>query len=165
MALGTFSNIQRSAVGNRWLVTGTYTPSASNQSATGDAITAAALKQMRLSKIDTLIFQQIHGNSAANLAGIAWERNTTAGGKIHIYNAVAPHTHDVLALGGLTSSEPLFVDAAVSFGKNAATNRTIVGATAATTGGVMPSAALANSTEAAAGNFSAYRAEFICVGR
>lgn len=47
------------------------------------------------------------------------------------------HTHDIFALGGLTSSEPLLLDAAVSFGKNAATNRTIVGSTSATTGGVV----------------------------
>lgn len=55
------------------------------------------------------------------------------------------HAHDILALGGLTSSEPLLLDAAVSFGKNAATNRTIAGANSATKGGVM------SATLAAAG--------------
>lgn len=47
------------------------------------------------------------------------------------------HTHDIKALGGLTSSEPLLLDASQNFGKNAATNRTIVGSTSATTGGVV----------------------------
>ena len=54
------------------------------------------------------------------------------------------HTHDIKALGGLTSSEPLLLDASGVFGKNAATNRTIVGANSATTGGVV-SATLAAS--------------------
>jgi hypothetical protein len=47
------------------------------------------------------------------------------------------HTHDIKAIGGLTSSEPLLLDASQVFGKNAATNRTIVGANSATTGGVV----------------------------
>lgn len=47
------------------------------------------------------------------------------------------HTHDIKALGGLTSSEALLLDASQNFGKNAATNRTIVGSTSANTGGVV----------------------------
>lgn len=46
------------------------------------------------------------------------------------------HVHDILALGGLTSSEPLLLDASVKYGKNAATNRTIAGANSATNGGI-----------------------------
>ena len=48
----------------------------------------------------------------------------------------AAHAHDILALGGLTSSEALFLDASQKFGKNAATNRTVAGANSATTGGI-----------------------------
>ena len=48
--------------------------------------------------------------------------------------------HDMKAIGGLTSSEALFLDASQSFGKQAATDRTVVGSTAATTGGVLASA-------------------------
>ncbi len=50
---------------------------------------------------------------------------------------VQTHTHDIKAIGGLTSSEPLLLDSSQVFGKNAATNRTIVGANSATTGGVV----------------------------
>lgn len=46
------------------------------------------------------------------------------------------HTHDLKAIGGLTSSEALFLDASQKFGKSAATDRTIVGSTSGTTGGV-----------------------------
>lgn len=62
---------------------------------------------------------------------------------------VAPaqtHTHDIKALGSLTSSEPLLLDASGVFGKNAATNRTIAGANSATNGGVV-SATLAASAD------------------
>ena len=64
-----------------------------------------------------------------------------ANDKIRIYNSQGSHTHDIKAIGGLTSSEALFLDASQSFGKNAATDRTIVGSTSATTGGVVASTA------------------------
>jgi hypothetical protein len=51
--------------------------------------------------------------------------------------ALGTHIHDIKAIGGLTSSEALFLDASQKFGKNAATDRTIVGSTSATTGGVV----------------------------
>jgi hypothetical protein len=58
--------------------------------------------------------------------------------KLVMFQAPAQtHSHDIFAVGGLTSSEPLLLDASQVFGKNAATNRTIAGANAATTGGVM----------------------------
>lgn len=58
--------------------------------------------------------------------------------KLVMFQAPAQtHTHDIKAIGGLTSSEPLLLDASQVFGKNAATNRTIVGANSATTGGVV----------------------------
>lgn len=52
---------------------------------------------------------------------------------------IGSHTHDIKAIGGLTSSEPLFLDSAQKFGKNAATNRTIVGANSTSDGGVVAS--------------------------
>lgn len=67
--------------------------------------------------------------------------------KIVMFQAPAQtHTHDIKAIGGLTSSEPLLLDASQVFGKNAATNRTIVGANSATTGGVV-SATLAAAAQ------------------
>lgn len=60
--------------------------------------------------------------------------------KLRLYNSVSAHTHDIKAIGGLTSSEALFLDASQKFGKTAATDRTIVGSTSATTGGVVNSA-------------------------
>lgn len=69
----------------------------------------------------------------------------SANGKIRLFNPVGAHTHDITVIGGLTSSEALFLDASQKFGKNAATNRTIVGATSATTGGVAPNAAAVGS--------------------
>lgn len=56
------------------------------------------------------------------------------------------HTHDIKAMGGLTSSEALLLDASQAFGKNAATNRTIIGANSTTTGGVV-SATLAAAAQ------------------
>lgn len=61
----------------------------------------------------------------------------------------ASHVHDITAIGGLTSSEPLLLDASQKFGKNAATNRTIVGSTSATTGGVVAAIPAAVVSEAA----------------
>ena len=78
----------------------------------------------------------------ANANGLAYKYDY-ANEKLRIYNTTAAHTHDIKAIGGLTSSEALFLDSSQSFGKNAATDRTIAGSTSATTGGVVASAASA----------------------
>ena len=52
--------------------------------------------------------------------------------------ALTGHTHDLLLLSGVTATEAVACDgAALNFGKNAATNRTIAGANSATKGGVV----------------------------
>jgi hypothetical protein len=59
---------------------------------------------------------------------------------------VAGHAHDLKLIGGITASEPAAVHSdAVTFGKNAATDRTIAGADSATKGGVIALAAAAFS--------------------
>lgn len=54
---------------------------------------------------------------------------------------VAAHTHDLKLIGGITATEPLAVQGGDTLGKNAATDRTIAGADAATKGGVVGLAA------------------------
>ena len=68
-------------------------------------------------------------------SGYRFQYDTANSKLVMIYGG--SHTHDIKALGGLTSSEPLLLDASQNFGKNAATNRTIVGSTSANTGGVV----------------------------
>jgi hypothetical protein len=75
------------------------------------------------------------------------------------------HSHDIKAIGGLTSSEPLLLDASQVFGKNAATNRTIVGANSATTGGVVSATlAAAAMAEASAVAIAAQTIEVEVIG-
>mgnify|MGYP001571590060 CR=1 FL=1 len=117
--------------------------------------------------VDSLVFQD-----AANANGFVykWDR---ANNKLLIYRSagvtpagtvaapvftgagLAAHTHDMLGIGGLatTSNEALFLDASQKFGKNAATNRTIVGSTSATTGGVV---AVTAGTEAGTNSAPAF---------
>jgi len=67
--------------------------------------------------------------------------------------AVLGHTHDMTFIGGITASESVAIYGGDTLGKNAATNRTILGADVATKGGVKPlsgisAAALAEFTDA-----------------
>ena len=55
--------------------------------------------------------------------------------------ALDPHTHDIKLIGGITATEPVAVQGGDTLGKNAATDRTIVGADAATKGGVVEESA------------------------
>lgn len=52
-------------------------------------------------------------------------------------SALGAHTHDVKLIGGITATEPVAVQSGDTLGKNAATDRTIAGADAATKGGVV----------------------------
>ena len=56
--------------------------------------------------------------------------------------AAAVHTHDLTYIGGITITEPVAIEGGDKLGKNAATNRTIVGADFATKGGVNTAAAV-----------------------
>lgn len=51
--------------------------------------------------------------------------------------ALATHTHDELYIGGITATEAVAIQGGDTLGKNAATNRTIVGANSATKGGIV----------------------------
>lgn len=53
----------------------------------------------------------------------------------------AAHSHDALFIGGITATEPVAIDGGDTLGKNAATNRTIAGATSATKGGIVAASA------------------------
>jgi len=65
--------------------------------------------------------------------------------------AVLGHTHDMTYIGGITATEPVAIAAGDTLGKNAATNRTILGADVATKGGVK---ALAGISAAALAEFT-----------
>ena len=103
MALGNFTNIKKTKLGSRFLITGTYVP-VNPQSATGDAITSAALKQLKLNRIDVMIFQPANGNAGTTMAPFSWERATGVNGTIHIYNQVDAHTHPAADTGNDTVS-------------------------------------------------------------
>ncbi len=71
--------------------------------------------------------------------------------KIIVHQAPAQsHTHNSVYIGGITATEPVAIDSGDILGKNAATNRTIVGADSATKGGTvsatLAAAALAEAT-------------------
>jgi hypothetical protein len=106
------------------------------------------------------------GGATSVACGFEVLNTSTNTGTFHYYNSVDTHTHDIKAIGGLTSSEALFLDASQSFGKTAATNRTIVGSTSATTGGVVATADdIADNEAAASGNYSTYIAYCYGIGR
>lgn len=56
------------------------------------------------------------------------------------------HTHDMKYIGGITATEPVAIQTGDTLGKNAATDRTIVGSSSATKGGVVAVAALAEAS-------------------
>lgn len=68
------------------------------------------------------------------------------------FSALAAHTHDVKLIGGITATEPVAVQDGDTLGKNAATDRTIAGATSATKGGVV---AASGGTPAGTGTIAA----------
>lgn len=57
--------------------------------------------------------------------------------------ALANHTHDMKFIGGIATTEAVMIADGDTLGKNAATNRTIVGADSATKGGVVSGGAVA----------------------
>ena len=60
-----------------------------------------------------------------------WDR---ANHKLRIFQAA----NDLKFIGGITATEPVAIDGGDTLGKNAATDRTILAANAATKGGVIP---------------------------
>lgn len=164
LSAADFSNIKHTPLGpGRWMVTGTWTLPASYASGGEDLTTAILKATTRLNKIDAIIFTSKAGQITGSFDGVS---TATSQGKLHAFQAgLAGHTHDIKAIGGLTSSEALFLDASQSFGKTAATDRTIVGATSATTGGVVAAAAVNSATEVvAAQNLSANTLNFVMYG-
>lgn len=145
------------------MISGTWTLPASYTNG-GEVLTNAILAaKFGFKKIRQLIFTPTGGVDAAFDAGAASAGNQ---GKLHVYQSgIQAHTHDITAIGGLTSSEALFLDASQKFGKNAATNRTIVGSTSATTGGVAPVTAANTATEVVAGqNLASSTIKFMAWG-
>lgn len=65
---------------------------------------------------------------------------------------VDDHTHDLKFMGGITATEPVAIDGGDTLGKNAATNRTIVGADSATKGGVVAKTGLGGTYNGTAGD-------------
>lgn len=106
-------------------------------------------------------------NGSGGAVEVQFEPTNTGGnvGNLRFMNATHAHNHDMAIIGGLTSSEPVFLDASVSLGKTAATNRTVLGATSSTTGGVKNAAAAAAATEVTSTtNLSTYSCWFIGIG-
>lgn len=164
------TNFRKDPVGNgRYEISFLYTGPASYTSG-GEVLTRTVCRQAMqgISQIDFLIpAPAANTTDFSTFTDIAFQpiNDGTNVGKIHLYNEAPGHTHDMLAKGGLTSSEALFLDASQSFGKTAATDRTIVGSTSATTGGVVAAAAGTTSTEAsAATNYSGLASWFFGFG-
>lgn len=96
---------------------------------------AATPGKVGLGVINSLVIDPAGGYSFAYSAST---------GKILAYygnGGLVAHTHDILAIGGITATEPVAIASGDTFGKNAATNRTIAGADSATKGGVVAVAA------------------------
>lgn len=134
-------------------VVGRYTPSGTYTSG-GETMTAAiASAALGLSTITYFNFTPLVTAVGTTYSNLVYDGTPTALGKIHAQGGgtsahthdllviggqtAQTHTHDMKAIGGLTVSEALALDASQKFGKNAATDRTIVGSTSATTGGVV----------------------------
>jgi len=69
---------------------------------------------------------------------IRWDK---VGKAFKAYYPADNHTHNLTYIGGITASEAVAIDGGDTLGKNAATDRTIVGADSATKGGVVAVAA------------------------
>jgi hypothetical protein len=88
--------------------------------------------------------------------------------KVYKSGAVAAHTHDVKVIGGITITEPTAIQGGDTFGKNAATDRTIAGATSATKGGVVAGGAITQAALAEVTNgdtLSSTPGTFVIVAR
>jgi len=171
-----FSGVKVEQLGHLKVVTGVYQPGASgaaggthSYTSGGEIVTQAILKAFSgLLEVRFWNFAKLMKSDFSTATNISFDHARTAAqvGVIHIFQAHAAHTHDILAIGGLTSSETLFLDASQSFGKNAATNRTIVGATSATTGGVVAAAVQKDAAEVASTTaYTNYTARFMILGR
>ena len=168
MAIGTFSNPKRIRLGNRWQVSATYTPAAST-GATGDALTAAALKQLGLGALDQLIMGPLVNEDGSAAAHIGWRRGTDGLGKIHIYEGVSPHLHTFIVKAGTAAAgtDTMNIKGATGsavIGKEEATEKINPGG--ATAGGVQAAAAGATTLgRQSGGDFSAYQSAVVAVGR
>lgn len=147
-------------------VIGRYTPSGTYTSG-GEVMTAAiANAKLGLSTIDYMNFTPLVPSAGTTYVQLVYDHAAVGTAKIHASNAVAAHTHNITAIGGLVSSEALFLDASQKFGKAAATDRTIVGSTSATTGGVAVNTAVTVNTELAAStDISTYSCSFVAYGQ
>lgn len=77
---------------------------------------------------------------------VAWD---TTSKSVKAWYPFGAHTHDLLFIGGIAATEPVVIAGGDTLGKNAATNRTIAGATSATKGGVVTAATTAAGVEVA----------------
>lgn len=69
-------------------------------------------------------------------------------------SALGSHVHDTLFIGGITATEAVAIQGGDTLGKNAATNRTIAGASSATKGGNVAVSAGTPAGTVAASNFT-----------
>lgn len=94
---------------------------------------------------DTLNEKLVAMQSAAVSAHTHTGPSHTHTGPAHTHTA--DHTHDQLYIGGITATEAVAIQGGDTLGKNAATNRTIVGADSATKGGVVATSGLTTSSD------------------
>lgn len=134
LAASQFTNTKRWQIcPGRWGFTGTFTGPASYASG-GETLTDAIWKAATgLKGLYAINFMPMLGNANTNAVGVAFDHTKVAGtsqGKIHIFDQVGAHTHDLLVVGGQGAGVALQIDvdsAAGVVGKTAATNRTLPG--------------------------------------
>lgn len=170
VAATQITDFHKSPIGDGvWFIRFKFTGPSSYTSG-GEVLTKDVCRQAMegISEIYSLMVPRAMPTGGATSVGCGFEiQNTSTNtGTFHYYNSVDAHTHDIKAIGGLTSSEALFLDASQKFGKTAATDRTVVGSTSATTGGVVTTADdIADNEAAASGNYSTYVAYCFGIGR
>lgn len=169
IAASDFAFVEEAVMGPRMrMKIFTWTGPASYASG-GESLTTAIGNSLGFKEIHAVVVSRLIKASDGSSVGVTFDHNGTAGttfGKFRaVGGGVAAHTHDIKAIGGLTSSEALFLDASQSFGKTAATNRTIVGSTSATTGGVVANTAGTTAAElTAATDLSSYTGRVVIYG-
>lgn len=128
MALAV-SNVKRCKLGSNGIAVVGQITASGNYATGGDTLDLSKVPGITNRKPD---FVRIQG-----MAGYMYEYDAANGKMLCRQVASADHTHDIKLIGGITATEPVAVQGGDTLGKNAATDRTIAGATSATKGGVV----------------------------
>ncbi len=140
----TISSINKYGVGNRWHVTAQIAFDSSYPTG-GEELLAASLglKSIEFMLIENksgIVFEYDYSNyKVKGYRTAAATPSGTVSAPVFTGSALATHTHDLKVIGGAAGGidEPLGVEGTDTLAKDAATDRTIVGANSATKGGVV----------------------------